>query len=164
MENVEEMVGTREAEAAAVATESGGAVATESGGAVGTEFGGAATIDDETVATAGDETVATGGVMYADEGPYTIDLRHVEEMVGTTREAADGVRVRRGRDGDETGAETGGPSYETGDKTAARLVTNETAATGGVMYMDEGELEFDEDEMAALEGQRLVAEFRCEIY
>ena len=34
-----------------------------------------------------------------------------------------------------------------------RLVTNETAAIGGVMYMDEGELEFDEDEMAALEGQ-----------
>ena len=28
------------------------------------------------------------------------------------------------------------------------------------MYTDEGELEFDEDEMAALEGQRLVAEFR----
>ena len=42
------------------------------------------------------------------------------------------------------------------------LVTNETAATGGVMYTDEGELEFDEDEMAALEGQRLVAKFRCE--
>ena len=38
-------------------------------------------------------------------------------------------------------------------------MTNETAATGGVMYTDEGELEFDEDEMAALEGQRLVAEF-----
>ena len=36
---------------------------------------------------------------------------------------------------------------------------DETAATSGVMYMDEGELEFDEDEMAALEGQRLVAEF-----
>ena len=31
VENVEEMVGTREAKAAAVATESGGAVATESG-------------------------------------------------------------------------------------------------------------------------------------
>ena len=45
-----------------------------------------------------------------------------------------------------------------------RLVTNETAATGGIMYMDEGELEFDEEEMAALEGQRLVAEFRCGIY
>ena len=38
-----------------------------------------------------------------------------------------------------------------------RLVTNEMVATGGVMYMDEGELEFDEDEFAALEGQRLVA-------
>ena len=45
-----------------------------------------------------------------------------------------------------------------------RLVTNEMAATGGVMYTDEGELEFDEDELAALEGQRLVAEFRCGIY
>ena len=33
-----------------------------------------------------------------------------------------------------------------------------------VMCTDEGELEFDEDEMAALEGQRLVAEFRCGIY
>ena len=32
VENVEEMVGIREAEVAAVATESGGAVATESGG------------------------------------------------------------------------------------------------------------------------------------
>ena len=47
-------------------------------------------------------------------------------------------RLSRGRDGDKT------------------------AATGGVMYTDEGELEFDEDEMAALEGQRLVAKFtRC---
>ena len=36
VENVEEMVGTREAEVAAVATESGGAVATESGGAATT--------------------------------------------------------------------------------------------------------------------------------
>ena len=58
------------------------------------------------------ETAATGWVMCADEGPYTIDVRHVEEMMGTTREAADGDRVRRGRDGDETGDETG-------DKTAA---------------------------------------------
>ena len=45
-----------------------------------------------------------------------------------------------------------------------RLVTNETAATGGVMYTDEGDLEFNEDEMVALEGQRLVAEFKCGIY
>ena len=42
------------------------------------------------------ETAATGGVMYADEGPYTIDVRHVEEIVGTTREVADGDRVHRG--------------------------------------------------------------------
>ena len=124
VENVEEMVGTREAEVAAVATESGGAVATESGGAVATvsggavatESGGAATTDD---ATAGDETSATGGVMYAAEGLYTIDVCHVEAMVGTTREAADGDRVRRGRDGDKTGDETGGLRDETGDKTAA---------------------------------------------
>ena len=108
------MVGTREAEVAAVATEFGGAVATESGGAVATESGGAATTGDETVATAGDETAANGEVMYANEGPYTIDVRHVENMVGTTREAADGDRVRRGLCGDETGDETGGPR----DKTA----------------------------------------------
>ena len=76
------------------------------------------------------ESAAIGG--DADEGSYTIDVRHVEEMVGTTKEAADGDRVRRGRDGDETGDETdgpgddtdgpgdetGGPGDETGDKTA----------------------------------------------
>ena len=44
---------------------------------------------------------------------------NVEEMMGTTREVADGDRVRRGRDGDETGDETGGPGDETSDKTAA---------------------------------------------
>ena len=43
-------------------------------------------------------------------------------------------------------------------------MTNEMAETSGVMYMNEGELEFVEVEMAALEGQRLVAEFRCRIY
>ena len=74
-------------------TESGGAMATESGGPVATESGGAATTDDATV---GDEAAATGGIMYADEGPYTIDVRHVEAMVGTTTEAADGDIVRRG--------------------------------------------------------------------
>ena len=42
--------------------------------------------------------------------------KNVEEMVGTTREAADGDRVQRGRDGDET-SDHGW--YETGDKTAA---------------------------------------------
>ena len=108
VENVEEMVGTREAEVAAVATESSGAVAAESGGAVATESGGAATTCDKTAAMAGDETAANGGVMYADEGPYTIDVRHVEEMVGTTREAADGNRVRRsqGRDRRQDGGDS----------------------------------------------------------
>ena len=98
VESFEKMIGSREA--AAVATESGGA----------------ATTDD---AKAGDEAAATGGIMYAAEGPYAIDVRHVEAMVGTTREAADGDRVRRERDGDETGDETSGPRDETGDKTAA---------------------------------------------
>ena len=37
-------------------------------------------------------------------------------------------------------------------------MTNKMAATDRVMYTDGGELEFDEDEMAALEGQLLVAE------
>ena len=101
VESFEEVVGTREA--AAVAKESGGTVATESGVA--------GTTGDETVATVGYEAAAT--VMYADEGPYTIDVRHVEAMVGTSREAADGHRVRRGRDGDETVDETGGPRDET---------------------------------------------------
>ena len=91
-------------------------MATESGGAVATEYGEAVTTGD---ATAVNDTAATCGVMYAAEGPYTIDVRHVEAMVGTTREAADGDRVRRGRDGDETGDETGGPRDETDDKTAA---------------------------------------------
>ena len=153
VENVEEMVGTREA--AAVATESGGAVATESGGAVATESGGAATTGDETVATAGDETAATGGVMYADEGPYT-STSAMLKMVGTTREAADGDSPARTRPGTRPAI----PGTRSATRRQRRLVTNKTAATGGVMYTDEGELEFDEDEMTALEGQRLVAEFR----
>ena len=57
--------------------------------------------------------------MYAAGGPYTIDVRHIEAMLGTTREAADGDRVRRERVGDETGDEIGGPRDETDDKTAA---------------------------------------------
>ena len=56
------------------------------------------------------ETAATGGIMCADEGSYTIDVSHVEELVGTTREAADG---------DETGDKTGGPGDETSDKNVA---------------------------------------------
>ena len=91
---------------------------------------------------------------------------NVEEMVGTTREA-EAVATESGGDEteDETGDETGrlgGPGDEISDETAA-TAGDETAATGMVMYTDEGELEFDENEMAALEGQRLVAEFRCGI-
>ena len=66
--------------------------------------------------------------------------------------------------GDETVTRPAVPETRPATRRQQRLVTNETAATGGVMYTDEWELEFDEDEMAALEGQHLVAEFRCEIY
>ena len=48
--------------------------------------------------------------------------------------------------GDETRDETGpsGPGTRPATRGRRRLVTNETAATGGgVMYMDEGELEFE---------------------
>ena len=92
--------------------------------------------------------------------------KNVEDMAGMTREAAAVPTVRLGRDGDktedETGDETGSPGDKTGDETVA-TAGDEMAATGGVMYTDEAELEFDEDEMAALQGQRLVAEFRCGI-
>ena len=69
------------------------------------------------------------------------DVENVEEMVGTREAEA---------------TESGGAAT-TGDETVA-TAGDETAATGGVMFTDEGELEFDEEEMAALEGQRLVAE------
>ena len=89
---------------------------------------------------------------------------NVGEMVGTTREAADGERVQWGRDGDETGTRPAVSETRPVTRRRRRPVTNKTAATGGVMYTDEGELDFDEDEMAALEGQSLDAEFRCGIY
>ena len=140
VESFEEMVGTREA------------VATESGGAMATESGGAATTDD---AMAGDEATATGGIMYAAEGPYTIDVRHVEAMVGRLEKR----RMTTESGGDETATRPGTrpavPGTRPTTKRRRRLVTNETAPTGGIMYTDEGELGFDEDELAALEGQRL---------
>ena len=45
----------------------------------------------------------------------------------------------------------------TGDETVA-TAGDETAAASVIMFTDEGELEFDEDEMSALEQQCLVAE------
>ena len=103
-----------------------------------TDSGRAARTGDETVATADDKTAATGGVMYADEGPYTIYVRHVEEMVGTTREAA----MAKESGGDETAMRPGTrpvtPETRPATRRRQRLVTNEMAATGGVMYTDEG--------------------------
>ena len=62
------------------------------------------------------------------------------------------------------GDETGGPGDEAGDKTAATAGDKRDGGDRwGNIYVQR-ELEFDEDEMAALEGQRLVAEFRCGIY
>ena len=67
--------------------------------------------------------------------------------------------------GDETATRPGTrravPGTRPTTRRRRRLVTNEMAANGGIMYTDEGELEFDEDELAALEGQRL--RFSCGI-
>ena len=87
---------------------------------------------------------------------------NVEEMVGTTREVADGDRLRRmatESGGNETARRPGTrpavqvvPGTRPATRLRRQLVTNEMAATNGIMYTDEGELEFDEDEMAALQG------------
>ena len=76
------------------------------------------------------------------------------------------MATESGGDGTATrpGARPAVPGMRPATRQRRRLVTNETAATGGVMYIDKGELEFDEDEMAAREGQCLVVEFRCGIY
>ena len=66
--------------------------------------------------------------------------------------------------GDETATKPAVTGTRPATRRRRRLVTNKIAATSGVMYTDEGELEFHEDEMAALERQRLVVEFRCGIY
>ena len=114
-----------------VVTESGGDETGDETGSPGDETG------DNTAATAGDER--DGGHRWGNvcgrrsiynRRPSSLfgehceilrwqTLRNVEEMVGTTREAADGDRVWRGRDGDETGDETDGPGDETGDKAMA---------------------------------------------
>ena len=45
--------------------------------------------------------------------------------------------------GDDNGDETGDLGTRPATRRWRRLVTNETAATGGVMYTNEGELEFE---------------------
>ena len=84
---------------------------------------------------------------------------NVEEMVGTTREVVVGDRVRRGRDGDETGS----PRDETGDKTAATAGDERDGGDRWGNVYGRRRVEFDEDKMAVLEWPRLVAEFRCGI-
>ena len=102
------------------------------------------------------------------------DVENVEDMVSTRAAAAvatesggrwrqspagGGDRVRRAvatESGEAVATESGGEAT-TGDETVA-TAGDETAATGEVMFTDKGELEFDEDEMAALEGQHLDAE------
>ena len=90
----------------------------------------------------------------------TTDMAGVEsfeEMVGSREAAA--VPTESG--GDETATRPAVPGTRPTTRRRQQLVTNETATTDGVMYTDEGELEFDEDELAALEGQRL--RFSCGI-
>ena len=94
-------------EAAAVATESGGKVATEPGGTVATESGGAGTTGDETVRR------RPVGLCMRTKVRIQLTFAMLKRWLGTTQEAGDGDRVRRGRDGDETGDETGGPRDET---------------------------------------------------
>ena len=106
------------------------------------------------------ETAAPGEVMYvmyADEGrrPPSLFGEHCEILLSLRKtlkrwwRRLEKRRMATESGGDETGVETSGPGGS-GDETE-----DKTAATGGgIMYMDEGELEFDEDEMAALEGQR----------
>ena len=137
VESFEDMVGTREV--VAVATESGEAAATESGGAVATVWRGGG----DRVQRGGDNRRRDGGDGWyrdgserwnnADEGPYTIDVRHVEKMVGTTREKR---RMATESGGDKTATRPGTRSAVPGTRPTTRrlrrLVTNETAATGGV--------------------------------
>ena len=59
---------------------------------------------------------------------------NIEEMVGTTREAAGGDRVRR---------KLATPETRAAKRRRRRLMTNETAATGGVMYAKEGPYTID---------------------
>ena len=60
--------------------------------------------------------------------------------------------------GDETGIETSGPGDEIGDKMVVTAGDERDSGDRWRNVYGRRELEFDENEMAALEGQRLVAE------
>ena len=75
------------------------------------------------------ETAAAGGVMYADEDPYTLDVRHLclasiakfcdSRLRKTLKRWCGRLEKRRmatESGGDETGDETGGLGDEIGDK------------------------------------------------
>ena len=175
-ENVEEIIGTREA--------AGGERVRwdETGNEIGGP-GGAGGLEDETsdktVATAGDERY--GGDWWGNVcGRRSAYNRRPPSLFGehcvilrwrTLRKTLrrwwgrlQNGEWRQSPAGTRPGTRPAFPGTRPATRRRQRLVTNETAATGGVMYTDEGVLEFDEDEMAALEGQCLVVEFRCGIY
>ena len=97
-----------------------------------------------------------------------VGIQSTSAMLKRWLERLEKRRMATESGGDETATRPGTRPAVPGTRPATRrrrrLVTNETTATGGIMYTDEGELEFDEDEMAALEWQRLFAEFRRGIY
>ena len=79
---------------------------------------------------------------------------NVEKMVGRLEKR----RVATEFGGNETGG-PGSPGDETGDKTATTAGDERDGGDQWGNVYGRRELEFDEDEMAALERQRLVAEF-----
>ena len=68
---------------------------------------------------------------------------NVEEMVGTTREAADGDKSPAGTRPGTRPAVPAVPGTRPATRRWRWLVMNETAATGGVMYADEGPYTID---------------------
>ena len=157
-----------------VATESGGDETWDETGGPGDETG------DKTAATAGDERdggdlwdIVCDGRLPSLFGEHCEILRWrtLRKMLKRWWERLEKWRMPTESGGDKTATRLGTrpavptvPGTRAATRRGRRMVTNEMAATGGVMYTDEGELEFNEDEMAALEGQHLVAEFRCGIY
>ena len=171
-ENVEEMVGTTRE----VATKSGG---DETGDKTGDPGGPGNETGDETATTAGDERDGgdrwgnvCGGRSVYNRRPPSLFGEHckilrwwtLRKMLKRWWGRLEKRRMVTESGGDETAMRPAVPGTRPATSRQRRLVTNQMAATCGVMYTDEEELVFDKVEMAALEGQRLVVEFRCGIY
>ena len=149
-------------------------MATESGGdETGDETG------DKTATTAGDERDSggrwgnvCGRRSVYNRRPTSLFGEHCEIVLWRTLRKTlkrwwgrlEKRRMATESGGDEMVTRPAVPGTRPATRRRRRLVTNETAAIGGEIYTDKGDLECNEDEMAALEGQRLVAEFRCGIY